>query len=95
MNGQSKSVLLEGTNTVGMVLMLGAIFWVGSTMIELEKERVKDILDGYQGDKKRYLKIIKALAIFCAVLMVELILVLSNGKDGVMMGIDIIRNIIK
>ena len=35
-----KSVLLEGTNTIGMVLILGAVFWVGSTMLQLEKETV-------------------------------------------------------
>ena len=60
-------------------------------MIQTEKDRIEDILAGYKGDKARYLKIIKTMTIAIGCLVVELILVITNGKDGVMIGIDIIK----
>ena len=40
MNVQNKSVFLESTNTLGMVIALGLLVWSGSTLLSLQKETV-------------------------------------------------------
>jgi hypothetical protein len=51
-------------------------------------KRIHAILKAARRDKKY-------LAIACAVLLVELILTLANGKDGIMMGLELITGLIK
>jgi hypothetical protein len=51
-------------------------------------KRIHAILKATKRDKK-------ILAITCGVLLVELILALSNGKEGVMIGFELIMRIIK
>lgn len=50
--------------------------------------RINALLKGYKRDKK-----IGLITIGC--LLVELILTLAYGKDGIMMGIEIIKGVFK
>ena len=56
---------------------------------------IKRILSGYKKDKEYYRRIIKILAIAFLVSIGELILSLAYGKDGIMMGIELLKGIIK
>jgi len=71
-------------------------------MIASEKVRIEDILSGYKKEKELaiseeafYRKVIKYISISMGVLIVELILTMAYGKDGIMMGVDIVKGFIK
>lgn len=63
--------------------------------IETLNRRVRDILKAAKDDKQKFWKAIKVLCITIGILIGELILVLARGKDGIVYGIDLIKDFIK
>ena len=58
--------------------------------INVLEKRIKDILAGYSKDKKYWRSLIKYMGIAIAVLLIELILTLAYGHEGITMGINYI-----
>ena len=64
--------------------------------IKDKEKQIRRILKGYKSDKDFWRgKLVKWLAIACGILLVELILVLAKGKDGIMLGFELILKIVK